>query len=798
MASIKLETFLGEAPKISSEQLDKGVGQEALNVKLYSGDLLPYREPVVVDNTERTVVVKTIHALKNPSTDALVWLSWITDVDIVTASDSSDDEQRFYYTGDGVPKISNYDIATDGSEPYPATSGFYELGLPLPTTTATATASSFSVVSATHYERDSGNTATFYGGTHNLSSGNVVTIRDFGTSDEAKSFNATNVTVTVINATDFQYYSPGDTVSKTANTTGRTDMAGNTQIRTYVYTWVTPWDEESIPSTVSNEVFIKEGQTVTLSNLPTAKPSGDNFIRGIRLYRSVTSASASDYFLLKTLWFLTSSVSFTRASNVSTVVLAYPHNMIVGDRFKIKSSTIDSGGFNVTGGTVVSVVNKTSFTYADTGSDVGVTGDTNGVLCHDVAENSTDTARYWGDSDHNFTDDFLVSGLSTIIPSEDYDKPNSAMTGLISAHNNILVGFFDNQLCFSFPDKPHAWPEKYRLTLDSNIIAIGSIEGRILVLTEDHPYVVTGNDPAVMTVSKLSVSYPCLSKRSVVNMGTGLVWCTHGGLAGYSATTGITIISKDVHDWDTWAALLTPSTLVGHYYNGKYFGSYTDKSFIFEENVKVIGAPQSASGFFVTISYVFTAAYTDATTGIMYYTKDSSGEIFQWDNTTQILAPLEWKSKTITTPDYMNFGAARVIADYTVTDTETLNITNYNNSIAVSNAVVWSASQQLGTINGPTDYMDGSIRDENSGTLNAFPINGDGQTLNLKDVSGTLPVTFKMFSEKELIFQGTVSSDDIFRLPSGYRSDTFEVAVSGSARIRAIHIGETPYGLRTA
>ena len=69
--------------------------------------------------------------------------------------------------------------------------------------------------------------------------------------------------------------------------------------------------------------------------------------------------------------------------------------------------------------------------------------------------------------------------------------------------------------------------------------------------------------------------------------------------------------------------------------------------------------------------------------------------------------------------------------------------------------------------------------------------------LNLKDVSGALPVTFKLFSDKSLVFQGSVLSDDIFRLPSGYRSDTFEVAVSGSARIRAIHVGETPIGLKT-
>ena len=80
-------------------------------------------------------------------------------------------------------------------------------------------------------------------------------------------------------------------------------MAGNTQIRTYVYTWITPWDEESIPSLPSAEVYIKEGQTVTVSNIPQQKPSSptQNFVRGVRLYRTVVSAAATEYFLLLSL-----------------------------------------------------------------------------------------------------------------------------------------------------------------------------------------------------------------------------------------------------------------------------------------------------------------------------------------------------------------------------------------------------------------------------------------------------------------------------------------------------------------
>tara|TARA_R100000231_G_scaffold47840_1_gene40942 strand:- start:16587 stop:18959 length:2373 start_codon:yes stop_codon:yes gene_type:complete len=790
MASVKLIKFLGEAPKISSELLPDGAGQTAFNVKLYSGDLLPYRTPVVVDSTERTVAVKTLHALRNPD-NSLAWLSFTNDVDIATATSSEDEEQRFYFTGDGVPKVSNYELATNGSEPYPVNNGYYELGLPLPDTEPTGAATSFTVVSATHYERDSGNTATFYGSSaHNLRTGNIVTIRDFASSDEAKSFNGTNVEITVISDNNFQYFSPGDQVAKTANTSGRADLAGNTQIRTYIFTWFTPWGEESIPSLPSNESYVKEGQTLTVSNLPTTPPTGQNFIRGINLYRSVVSASVTDYFKLATLWYPTATAKVKRASNVSTVTLAHPHNLIKGDRFKISGITGQTT-FNTTG-EVASVVDEYAFTFAQTAIDVGETAETTGTLFHDVSELSTSTARYWGDGgNYNFTDDFLVSGLSTIVPSEEYDPPPTNMKGLKAAHNNILVGFFDNQLCFSFPDKPHAWPEKYRLTFESDIVSIQPVAGYIIVLTKEYPYSVSGNDPATMVSARIDTLYPCVSKRSVVNMGYGVVWATWGGLAVFSPSTGIDLITKFVHDWDTWGDTLDPTTLIGHYYNGKYFGSHSQRSFIFERDDKI-------GGYFVNIQYLFDAAWSDPETGTMFYTQGTSGDILEWDNEDQILSPLEWKSKTIVTKDYLNLGAARVIADYQTPDAEAANIQAFNATVPALNNAVWAKSIQLGPMNGPTDYLDAGVRDVNIGTLNAFPINGDAQTTDLKDLTGVLPVTFKLFADKTLIFQANVSSDEIFRLPTGYRSDTFEVGVSGSSRIRAIHFGETPYGLRTA
>ena len=783
MGGIKLDKFLGEAPKVSSEHLPDTAAQIAYNVKLSSGDLIPYRVPVVADNTERTVEAQTLYGIRDPSTDALDFLSFTTDVDIVTASDSSDNEGRIYFTGDGVPKVTTHSKATTGSEPYPVAS--FDLGLPLPETAPTATVTAFTALTTVSFARDSANTATMITSTHGLKTGHVVSIRDFDDDAEAESFNATNVTITVINATTFQYFNSGDAVSTTADTDGRVDLAGSTRLRQYVYTWHTPWGEESVPSPTSDDVFLKEGQTVTISSLPTAKPSGDNFVHGLRLYRTITGTTTTDFARLADLWFPINTARVSLTSNVATVQFATEHNLIKGERFKIKSSS--DTVFNITDGTVVSVVDDLTITYAVTNANIADKAETSGVLLHDVAESSDDSARYWGDSDHNFTDDFLVSGLVDIINSKDFDKPNASMIGITMAHNNILVGFFDNQLCFSEPKFPHAWPTDYRITFDYDIIGVGARDGTIFVLTEEFPYTVSGGDPAVMTVSRVDTHLPCVSKRSIVSMPTGIMYSSHGGLAQISITA-VGLTTKLVHDWDTWQDGIDPSSVVGHLYNNKYFGSHTSESFIYEEDPKT-------GGFLVSIKTRFSAAWTDESDNQMYFTLGTDGDISKWDNEDQILGDLEWKSKTLRTPGFVNFGAARVIADYSVTDAETIAIVVFNNNVPINNTAFMALSQQIAPINGPTDFG-GSSRVEQKGTLNSRTINGDsGLMENLKEIPGLQPIQFQLFADKELKTTVALTSDDVFRLPTGYKSDTWEVAVSGSARIRAIHVGETPFGL---
>lgn len=884
MAGVKIINFLGTAPKISPELLPNTAAQVARNCKLYSGDLIPYPQPKVVGNTNRTGITKTLYALRDPDTQAPVWLSWPSDVSIAVAASTDEIEQRFYYTGDGVPKVSNYELATSGPAPYPV--DYYYLGLPVPEDSQqlTTTAATFTAKTTASFSRDAGSVATIVTSTpHGLRTGNQITVSGFtystGTYTQAKStrtgsyseasgtlsimvtvtdhglspgqvvdlefsnhadlngaysvsvvdkdifavtapspaarsgtitwknagtttivvtinnhglsngaqvsldftsgtatdgvytvtnvttntfevittnsnttsgnvrldmrsFNATNVECTVVNDTTLTYFSPGPQVASTPFTGGKVELGGLTQARSYVFTWFTPWNEESIASKPSENLYIKEGITVTVSNIPTTKPVGKNFVRGVRLYRTLASASGTEYYRLATLWFPTALARVQRTGNVSRVNTLYPHNLSLDDRFKISGCSVAS--FDITDGIVTDVIDDYTFEYAQTGSTVAETAVTAGTLYHDVAETTDNPARYWGDGgDYTFIDDFDSRDLFDILETDEFDAPPNDLQGLTAIQNNILVGFVGNTLYFSEPNKPHAWPREYATILEHNIVAIAAVSGALLVTTDSYPYIVSVTDPASgVSVSRIDAQFPCLNAKSVVTMGYGVVYSTHDGLAVYSPSSGPTIITKLLYNNDTWQTGLDPTSVVGAYYGDAYFASHSAGAFVFERDEKI-------GGYFVDCDFQFSASWYDTKSGRLYYTMGTNGDVYLWDDLTQPPATQEWKSKVITTKDMINIGAARVIADYA----------------------------------GTSDKWEVVVADWNE--YNA-----------LWDVADA--VTFRMWADKELIFETQLTDSGIFRLPTGYRTDTFEFGVEGNVRIRAIHLAETPFGLRGA
>lgn len=815
MAGIKIQRFLGKAPRTAPELLPNTAAQIATNVKLYSGDLIPYPAPVVAGNHGLVgSAPKTLHALYDPNTGDPVWLVWDKPVDIATPVGSTTSaDQRFYYTGDENPKVSTYQLATSGSQPYPV--DYYNLGLSLPDTTPTATATAFTTKSTSSYERDSGGVVTLktltahglksgafvsvsgftnrigtYGqiGTvitvtisgHGLSTGASVVLRFTSGNANSNAFTVTGVTtntftvtandtqttsgtvqwditnlnalsakITVIDSTTFTYIGPGFPVAQTLSNLGRVDLAGDTQARSYVWTWYTPWDEESVPSEPSEALFIKEGQTVTVSNLPTQPPTnfvsvptgsetgvtgvitivpGKNFIRGIRLYRSLSSASDTEFLRLADLWFPVDVANVTG----TTVTTVEPHNLRIGSIFKISTG--------VAGGEVTDITDEFTFEYSG-GSGSGGTG---GVLYHDVSENpGTTTPRYWGDGGNfDFVDDFDFAGLGEALTSDEYDPPPPNLKGLTVYNNNILVGFTGNEVYFSEPGKYHAWPPSYKQEIPFNIVGLATFAGYLLVLTEDYPYIIAGTDPAVLTVQRVDAQYPCLNKNSIVNMNFGVMYATHDGLVLYSTSTGPQLATRLIYNSDTWNEDLDPSTITASSYKDTYLAWHSAGGLSFERDDQI-------GGYFVDLDTPENpeATWYNPRTNELFYTRGTAGDVYLWDAAGQAKQTYEWKSKIIVTPDPINLGAAQIDADYEAT------------------SPVWSSVEDLW----------------NASTTPWFIAGG---------------ITFRLWVDNQLIFTRTLDNRGTFRLPAGYRADKFEVGVEGAVRLRSITLAETPIGLK--
>lgn len=787
MTAVKLDQFKGIAPKIAPELLADGLAQVARNCKLDSGNIVPYPELVEVGDTGRAgVSVRTIYPLTNPDTDALVWMSWENEVDIATpAFEPVVTEQRFYYTGDGVPKVTTYDLATSSGPPYPA--DYYELGLPLPDDVPTTVATAYAQRTIVSVARDSGGIATFkLGSPHDLKSGMTASIKGFtnytasysrtgntvtvtlnnhgigvgstvvvrrtsgsmtdgsysvtavttNTFDyvesesgstsgnlliDTRSYNTTGTEVIVEDDVTIKMFLPGFEQATYAATGGKLELAGTTYARTYTYTWYTPWGEESVGSEPSDDLIIKEGQLVTVSNLPDHPPlePTKNFIRGIRLYRTLAGQRETDFFLLKTLWFPQSTARISRVGSIVTVTTVDPHNLLEDDRFKITGLTNSSA--DITDGIVVDVIDARTFTFSSAGTAIADTADTTGVLYHDAAENDEDEARYWGDSSFDFIDDFNSKKLTDNLISDEWIGPPEDMVGITVIQNNVLAGFVNNKLCLSEPNEPHAWPEAYQKTLDTNIVAIRALSGiGAVILTERQPYILTGSDPATMTLQKVDALYPCVSARGAVSMSFGVLFPTYEGLALYSAAGGIRLATEAVYSADKWIEDLDPTTLVGVYYDNTYFASHSAESLVYMYG-------QDDGGSFVNCDVIFTAAYNDAKNGKVYLLlPELTGKVYQWDNPDQPYQTAEWKSKVMLAQDFNNLGAALIKADF----------------------------------------------------------------------SDTPDVTFTVWANGVQIYSEPVFNEEIFRLPRGYRTDTFEVSVEGDARIRAIHLGQIPLSLK--
>lgn len=252
----------------------------------------------------------------------------------------------------------------------------------------------------------------------------------------------------------------------------------------------------------------------------------------------------------------------------------------------------------------------------------------------------------------SLTDDVPSDSLGRAVPSINWDMPDDRLQGLTSLPGGILAGFFDNTLCFSEAYRPHAWPVDYQLAFENRIVAIAHTGAGLVVATEGEPVLVSGSSPAAMAPMELDVRQPCLSPRSMVDMGDFVLYAGHDGLVAVGGRDA-QVATEQIFSKDQWQELV-PSSIHAYRYDGRYIAFYQGGCMVFTpgEGVEFFDAQADAG-------------YYDMGDDTLYLIQDNS--IVAWAKGTPMT--LRWRSPIRQLPPGgSGLTCAKVIArDYPVT-----------------------------------------------------------------------------------------------------------------------------------
>lgn len=279
-------------------------------------------------------------------------------------------------------------------------------------------------------------------------------------------------------------------------------------------------------------------------------------------------------------------------------------------------------------------------------------------------------------ADTTYDDSITSVTNNRLLESIFWTAPPSDLKGLVAMPNGITAGWRENEIWFSEPYRPHAWPVTYQVAVDSKVVGCGVLGQSLIVCTEGAPYAISGINPGSMSISRLATLEPCTAPGSIVSTPIGVVYTSTNGLILANATAAIPM-TRQMIDREQWAEFLNLPTIFGAAFNGGYycFGS------------KAVGC-FSAAGFDpdsflqIDLTGALTGAFIDPNDQRIAYTilktdipiRDVqndywTGEVFihrddgvYWldQDLSRVREPYLWRSKILEAPNKRNFQAMRV------------------------------------------------------------------------------------------------------------------------------------------
>jgi hypothetical protein len=273
--------------------------------------------------------------------------------------------------------------------------------------------------------------------------------------------------------------------------------------------------------------------------------------------------------------------------------------------------------------------------------------------------------------------------LNEQLPSTTWFPPPENLQGILAMPNGMMAGFAENQIWFCDPYHPHAWPPGFVLTTEFPIVGLGLTNGALVACTATVPYVVQGNSPGNMSLTKCGRANPCSSRGSIVSGDDFVTYHSPNGLIQVSSS-GVATNTTDL--WFTreqWKAKTPHSYLRAIYLASCYFAygstspasvvpadnSVAQQGFTIEldqDNQSFTIWPQPGGhrlGFNELDSHTgfdIDNVLTDPWTGIGMLISDGAIYFYDFDDSAPLLTTYTWKSKIYAQNNKKSYEAMKV------------------------------------------------------------------------------------------------------------------------------------------
>jgi len=276
-------------------------------------------------------------------------------------------------------------------------------------------------------------------------------------------------------------------------------------------------------------------------------------------------------------------------------------------------------------------------------------------------------------------DDAAIS-FNGEIESTFYTPPPTDLVGAVTMPNGMVAGWTQNDIWFCEPYRMHAWPAKYGQTVEYPIVGLGVVGQSLVACTAGYPSVLTGPNPAFISMAQLTIFEPCLSRGSILSAPEGVYYASPSGLQ-LVGPGNIQNITREAATKDKWQKLTYLTALRAARLGTAYYAWGSARTGVFDESAfepsvfETVDETGSYIGILIdpAAPNVGLVQLKSETPIINVQTDPWSGEIFiikdekvYWLDMVDLETSLEtslWNSKIFQTNQVRNFGALRLYFD---------------------------------------------------------------------------------------------------------------------------------------